>query len=185
MEETKKTMDEAVAEETQNASSDPSPKTDNKKGKKTDHEVKALKAELEAKEKALAEAEDKYLSLFAEYDNFRKRSAKEKEGVYADAYSDCIGNILPILDNLERAGKSENFEAVRKGLELTTKAFEDALSKMGITEVETTTFDPTIHNAVMHVEDETKGEGEIVEVFQKGYKKGDKIIRFAMVKVAN
>ena len=180
MEENKKTMDEA-SEETQ----EPSPKTDNKKGKKTDHEAKALKAELEAKEKALAEAEDKYLRLFAEYDNFRKRSAKEKEGVYADAYADCIGNILPILDNLERAGKSENFEAVRKGLELTTKAFEDALSKMGITEVETKTFDPSIHNAVMHVEDETLGEGEIVEVFQKGYKKGDKIIRFAMVKVAN
>ncbi len=184
MEENKKTTDETVTEE-EKSSPESAPKTETKKNKKTEQETKALKAELEAKEKALAEAEDKYLRLFAEYDNFRKRSAKEKEGIYADAYADCIGNILPILDNLERAGKSENFEAVRKGLELTTKAFEDALSKMGITEVETKTFDPSLHNAVMHVEDETRGEGEIVEVFQKGYKKGDKIIRFAMVKVAN
>ena len=185
MEETKKTTNDPVEEEKTSSSTESAPKAEAKKSKKTEQELKALKAELEAKEKALAEAEDKYLRLFAEYDNFRKRSAKEKEGIYADAYADCIGSVLPILDNLERAGKSENFEAVRKGLELTTKAFEDALSKMGITEVETTTFDPTIHNAVMHVEDETKGEGEIVEVFQKGYQKGDKIIRFAMVKVAN
>lgn len=185
MEETKKTKDERAETEEKTVASENAPKSDAKKGKKPEHEAKALKAELEAKEKALAEAEDKYLRLFAEYDNFRKRSAKEKEGIYADAYADCIGNILPILDNLERAGKSDNFEAVRKGLELTTKAFEDALSKMGITEVETKTFDPAIHNAVMHVEDDAKGEGEIVEVFQKGYQKGDKIIRFAMVKVAN
>ena len=185
MEETKKTKDESAETEKDPVSAENAPTSEPKKNKKTEHDLKALKTELEAKEKALAEAEDKYLRLFAEYDNFRKRSAKEKEGIYADAYADCIGNILPILDNLERAGKSENFEAVRKGLELTTKAFEDALSKMGITEVETKTFDPALHNAVMHVEDETKGEGEIVEVFQKGYQKGDKIIRFAMVKVAN
>lgn len=185
MEKNQKTADKAAEDRTEETAEKTAPKTEAKQSKKADHEVKALKAELEAKEKALAEAEDKYLRLFAEYDNFRKRSAKEKEGIYADAYADCIGNILPILDNLERAGKSDNFEAVRKGLELTTKAFEDALNKMGIEEVETTTFDPSIHNAVMHVEDETLGEGEIVEVFQKGYKKGDKIIRFAMVKVAN
>ncbi|MBQ7173313.1 MAG: nucleotide exchange factor GrpE [Clostridia bacterium] len=181
MDKTQKKADEAeVKEET--AAEETSPKTERKKQK---GEIASLKAELEKKEAALAEAKDQYLRLFAEYDNFRKRSAKEKEGIYADAYSDCVGNILPILDNLERAGKSENFEAVRKGLELTTKAFEDALAKMGIEEVETETFDPSIHNAVMHVEDETRGDGEIVEVFQKGYKKGDKIIRFAMVKVAN
>ena len=180
MEKTQKTADEAEVKEEK--AEETAPKSERKKQKS---ETASLKAELEQKEAALAEAKDQYLRLFAEYDNFRKRSAKEKEGTYADAYSDCVGNILPILDNLERAGKSENFEAVRKGLELTTKAFEDALAKMGIEEVETTTFDPSIHNAVMHVEDETKGDGEIVEVFQKGYKKGDKIIRFAMVKVAN
>ena len=129
MEETKKTANEEDLEEKSKATES---KSDKKKQKKLENEIASLKADLAKKEEALAAAEDKYLRLFAEYDNYRKRSAKEKDGVYADAYADCIGNILPILDNLERAGKSENFEAVRKGLELTTKAFEDALSKMGI-----------------------------------------------------
>ena len=161
-------------------------RTEKKKtAKKPEHEIRELKKQLEAAQKEAADAGEKYLRMMAEYDNFRKRSAKEKEGVYADAYSDCIGNILPILDNLSRAAASENFEAVKKGLEMTSKAFEDALSKMGITEIETKTFDPNLHNAVMHIEDDAYGEGEIVEVFQKGYRKGDKIIRYAMVKVAN
>lgn len=160
-------------------------KNEKKKTKKPETELRELKKQLEAEEAKATEANDKYLRMMAEYDNFRKRSAKEKESVYADAYADCIGNILPILDNLSRAAGSENFEAVKKGLEMTEKAFEDALSKMGITEIETEKFDPNLHNAVMHVEDETKGDGEIVEVFQKGYRKGDKIIRYAMVKVAN
>ena len=161
-------------------------RTEKKKpAKKPEHEIRELKKRLEAAQKEAADAGEKYLRMMAEYDNFRKRSAKEKEGVYADAYSDCIGNILPILDNLSRAAASENFEAVKKGLEMTSKAFEDALSKMGITEIETKTFDPNLHNAVMHIEDDAYGEGEIVEVFQKGYRKGDKIIRYAMVKVAN
>lgn len=161
-------------------------KTEKKKsGKKPENEIRELKKQLDIAKKEAEEATEKYLRMMAEYDNFRKRSAKEKEGVYADAYSDCIGNILPILDNLSRAASSENFEAVKKGLEMTSKAFEDALSKMGITEIETKTFDPNLHNAVMHIEDDAYGEGEIVEVFQKGYRKGDKIIRYAMVKVAN
>lgn len=160
-------------------------KTEKKKTKKPETELRELKKQLEAAKKEAEAANDKYLRMMAEYDNFRKRSAKEKEGVYADAYADCIGNILPILDNLSRAAGSENFEAVKKGLEMTEKAFSDALGKMGITEIETETFDPNLHNAVMHVEDETRKDGEIVEVFQKGYRKGDKIIRYAMVKVAN
>ena len=160
-------------------------KNDKKKLKKLESELAAAEKALEEKSAALAAAEDKYLRMMAEYDNFRKRSAKEKEGVWADAYGDCIANILPILDNLERASQSENFEAVKKGLEMTAKAFEDAMSKMGITEIETKVFDPNLHNAVMHVEDEAYGDGEIVEVFQKGYAKGDKVIRYAMVKVAN
>ena len=160
-------------------------KTEKKKTKKPETELRELKKQLEAAKEEAEAANDKYLRMMAEYDNFRKRSAKEKEGVYADAYADCIGNILPILDNLSRAAGSENFEAVKKGLEMTEKAFSDALGKMGITEIETETFDPNLHNAVMHVEDETRKDGEIVEVFQKGYRKGDKIIRYAMVKVAN
>ena len=160
-------------------------KTEKKKTKKPETELRELKKQVEAAEEAAKAANDKNLRMMAEYDNFRKRSAKEKESVYADAYADCIGNILPILDNLSRAAGSDNFEAVKKGLEMTEKAFADALEKMGITEIETKTFDPNLHNAVMHVEDESKADGEIVEVFQKGYRKGDKIIRYAMVKVAN
>ena len=155
-----------------------------KKEKKSKADKKLLEEIAELKE-AMAVMEDKYLRMAAEYDNFRRRSREEKDGIYADAYSDCIANLLPILDNLERAGKSDNFEAVAKGLELTVKAFDDALSKMGVTEIETKVFDPNLHNAVMHVEDDQYGDSEIVEVFQKGYCKGDKVIRYAMVKVAN
>ena len=184
MEEMKTTA--AEAEETESAKVDAkAEKADKKKLKKIEAELSELQARLEEKEEMIRVSEDKYLRMMAEYDNFRKRSAKEKEGTYADAYSDCIANLLPILDNLARAGQSDNLEAVKKGLELTAKAFEDALNKMGVTEIETKTFDPNLHNAVMHVEDEAFGESEIVEVFQKGYTKGDKVIRYAMVKVAN
>ncbi|MBR3893608.1 MAG: nucleotide exchange factor GrpE [Clostridia bacterium] len=185
MEETKKTATPETEEVRNTAAEAKTEKADKKKMKKLEAEIAELKKQLDAKDEAYRAEEDKYLRMMAEYDNFRKRSAKEKEGVYADAYSDCIANMLPILDNLERASKSDNLEGVKKGLELTAKAFDDALSKMGVTEIETKTFDPNFHNAVMHVEDESLGESEIVEVFQKGYVKGDKVIRYAMVKVAN
>ena len=182
MEEIKTTAAEQTAEEAAEAKVE---KAEKKKAKKTEAEIAAMQKRLDEAIEAQKACEDKYLRMMAEYDNFRKRSAKEKEGVYADAYADCIANLLPILDNLDRAGKSDNFEAVKKGLEMTEKAFEDALGKMGVSEIETKTFDPNLHNAVMHIEDENFGEGEIVEVFQKGYIKGDKVIRYAMVKVAN
>ena len=181
MEEMKTTAAEATEETVSDAKAD---KADKKKAKKAEAEIAAMQKKLDEAIEAQKACEDKYLRMMAEYDNFRKRSAKEKEGVYADAYADCIANILPILDNLDRASKSDNLEAVKKGLELTEKAFEDAMNKMGVSEIETGTFDPNLHNAVMHVEDETLGEGEIVEVFQKGYIKGEKVIRYGMVKVA-
>lgn len=156
-----------------------------KRLKKLESEVADLKKQLDtAKEETAAET-DKYLRMMAEYDNFRKRSAKEKEGIYADAYADCVKAILPVLDNLERAESCEQLDALKKGLELTLKEFRTAFEKLGISEVETDHFDPNLHNAVMHIEDETLGESEIVEVFQKGYQKDGKIIRYAMVKVAN
>lgn len=170
------TAEETVAKEA---------KAEKKKQKKQDAELAELQKKLDRAEAELADCNDKYMRMMAEYDNFRKRSAKEKEGIYTDAFADCIGNILPILDNLDRASKSDNLEGVKKGLEMTEKAFEDAMQKMGVTEVETKTFDPNVHNAVMHIEDDSYGESEIVEVFQKGYCKGDKVIRYAMVKVAN
>ena len=183
MDEQVKSTEEEIKEAETRAETDT--KADKKKAKKAEAQIADLQKQLEEAKAEAEAANDKYMRMMAEYDNFRKRSAKEKEGVYADAYSDCIAGILPILDNLERAAAFDQLEGLKKGLEMTAKAFEDALEKMGITEIETKVFDPNLHNAVMHIEDETLGESEIVEVFQKGYCKGDKVIRYAMVKVAN
>lgn len=167
---------------------------DEKNGRADKKKVKKLEAELAQKEKLLAakqnelkELNDKYLRMMAEYDNFRKRSAKEKEGTYSDAYSDAVEMILPILDNLDRAAGFTDAESVQKGVQMTLKGACDAFEKAGIKSfgVAGESFDPNRHNAVMHIDDESLGEGVIVEVFQKGYTKGDKIIRYAMVKVAN
>lgn len=136
-------------------------------------------------ETSLNVANDKYLRIMAEYDNFRKRSIKERDGIYHDAYTDAVKQILPIIDNLERASSFAGDENTAKGVEMILSSARDALGKMGVTEIETKTFDPNLHNAVMHIEDESYGEGEIIEVFQKGYMLGDKVIRYAMVKVAN
>ena len=169
-----------AAEQTEGAEEVKETKADKKKNKKLEGRI----AELEA---ALAEQNDKYMRMMAEYDNFRKRSAKEREGVYADAYADALSAIIPIIDNLERAVGVSEAEAVLKGLEMTLKGADEALNKMGVEAfgAEGDPFDPNIHNAVMMVDDESHNEGEIVSVFQKGYKKGDKIIRYAMVTVAN
>ena len=162
-------------------------KADKKKSKKQDGKIEELEKALAAKENELAEQNDKYMRMMAEYDNFRKRSAKEKEGTYADAYADALKSILPIIDNLERAIGVTDADGVLKGLEMTLKGADEALKKMGVEAfgAEGDTFDPNIHNAVMMVESDERAEGEIVSVFQKGYRKGDKIIRYAMVTVAN
>ena len=165
-------------------------RSDKKKLKKAEAELEKLNAELSKKESELAEASDKYMRLYAEYDNFRRRSAKEREGVYADAYADALNQILPIIDNLDRAAQysAEDPESpMAKGIELTIKSCVEALNKMGVYEIEALgkQFDPNFHNAVMHVDDDSFGENEIVEVFMKGYVKGDKVLRFSMVKVAN
>ena len=158
-----------------------------KKHKETKRELAQLREKVSEIEKSLADEKEKYLRMFAEYDNFRRRSQKEREGIYTDAVSDVVGQILPIADNLERAGKYSDGEKVAEGLRLTMNALNECLSKLGVTAFGAPgdKFDPNLHNAIMHEEDETKGEGEIVEVFQPGYKRGDKIIRYAMVKVAN
>lgn len=138
---------------------------------------------------ALLKAEkDRYLRLAAEYDNYRKRSAKERESIYQDVRADTVTKFLPVYDNLARAlGQATCDEAYRKGVEMIMTQLRDILSRMGVTEIEALgqKFDPALHNAVMHEEDETRGEGEIVQELQKGFKMGDKVIRFAMVKVAN
>ena len=136
----------------------------------------------------LAAAEDKYLRLAAEYDNFRKRSAKEKESAWTDSKASTAAAFLPVYDNLERALKAPcTDEAYQKGVEMTMNQLKDVLTKLGIEEIPALgeKFDPNLHNAVMHVDDEGAEENTIVEVFQTGFKTGDKVIRFAMVKVAN
>ena len=150
-------------------------------------QIEQLRAQLEQLQAELDAANDKYLRMIAEYDNFRKRSAKEKESIYADAQSDAVQNILPIGDNLARAAQFTDPASVSKGIAMMQKSFEEALGKMGITEIEAQDkeFDPNWHNAVMHVEDEAFGENVVVEVLQKGYRKGDHVVRYAMVKVAN
>jgi len=179
--------EEAAAPET--AESQEAPKADKKSRRE---EKKAAKKKDEEKLAALenenAVLNDKYLRICAEYDNFRRRSQKEKDGLYGDIKADTVQKFLPVYDNLERAlRQGTEDEAYRKGVEMIMTQFESTLEKLGVTAIECLgeKFDPELHNAVMHVDDEEKGENEIVEVFQKGFKLGDKVIRFAMVKVAN
>lgn len=149
--------------------------------------IKTLKEENEKLKEELDGTKDRLLRLTAEYDNYRKRTAKEKEGIYSDAYVDVLKEIIPIIDNLERAiAAGGSIDDLKKGIEMTMKGCQDSFAKLGVQEIDTTgEFDPNLHNAVMHIEDESLGKNVIAEVFQKGYKKDDKIIRHTMVKVAN
>ena len=142
----------------------------------------------EAHKAALREQEDKYLRLLAEYDNYRKRSQKEKETAWTTAKADTAKEFLPVYDNLERALKQETAdEAYAKGVQMIMTQFKTTLEKLGIQEIPALgePFDPNLHNAVMHIDDENLGENVVAEVFQTGFQTGDKIIRHAMVKVAN
>lgn len=145
-------------------------------------------AQMEQVAQSAAELNDKYLRLAAEYDNFRKRTQREKENLYGDAKMETIKPFLAVYDNLERGvAQYPEGDANRQGLELITKQFLEVLSHLGVTEIEALNqpFDPEKHNAVMHVEDEAIEESTVVEVFQKGFMLGDKVLRFPMVKVAN
>lgn len=145
-------------------------------------------SEVVSTESLLAEQEEKFLRLAAEYDNYRKRSQKEKEAAWVAAKGDAVLAFLPVYDNLERALKQETAdEAYKKGVEMTFSGLKEILTKQGVEEIPALgeTFDPNAHNAVMHVDDDTVGENTIVEVFQTGFRSGDKVVRFAMVKVAN
>ena len=136
----------------------------------------------------VTEGNDKYLRLAAEYDNYRKRTTKEKENIYTDARVDTIKPFLEVYDNLIRGvAQCEEGDSHKQGLEMIAKQFLAVLEKLGVREIEAEgqPFDPKKHNAVMHVEDESVGENTIVEVFQKGFTLNEKVIRFAMVKVAN
>ncbi len=138
--------------------------------------------------KQLEEKEDRLKRLMAEFDNFKKRSIKERDMLYNNLISDIIKNLLPVLDNLEKAAMAETKdEGYKQGIELLLKQFKEVLTANGVQEIETvgTTFDPEVHEAVSLVTDESLGEKEIKEEFRKGYKIGNKVIRHAMVVVAN
>ena len=144
--------------------------------------------QMESLAKLVSDGNDKYLRLAAEYDNYRKRTAREKENLYETAKADTIRPFLDVYDNLERGvAQFDAEDPHRQGLEMIAKQLLDVLEKLGVTEIEAqgAAFDPEKHNAVMHVEDENVGENTVVEVFQKGFTLGDRVLRFAVVKVAN
>ena len=187
-----KAEQEAEIKEPEQAKEEPSEKEGEAEEKKAEEAESAPKEKEEPEEKAIGEEmallNDKYLRICAEYDNYRKRTQKEKDNLYGDIRANVVTSFLPVYDNLVRALAAETEdEAYRKGVEMIMNQFNATLEKLGVTEIKAVgeKFDPALHNAVMHVEDENKGENEIVEEFQKGFKIGDKVIRFSMVKVAN
>lgn len=196
-----KNEENAVQEEKQTASEQTVPEAEAAEAAAVEEEVETaanteevsdgtseLETKLAESEKALAEKDKQYQYLAAEYDNFRRRSAKEKTDAYSNAKADAALAFLPVFDNLQRALAAPcTDEAYAKGVEMTMTQLRQVLEKLGITEIDALNqpFDPNLHNAVMHVDDDSVGESTVVEVFQSGFKMGDKVIRFAMVKVAN
>lgn len=178
-----------AAEETEKKSAE-APKAEQPEAAKSEKKEKKAKKPSEAEQlkEQLAREHDQFLRLAAEYDNFRKRSQREKDGIYRDAVSDTVKKLLPVYDNLQRALLSETSdEAYKKGVEMTMTELKKIFTGMGVEAFgeKGDPFDPARHNAVMHVEDESLAENVIAEVFQTGFTLGDKVIRFAMVKVAN
>ena len=183
---------EAVEEEVQPKAEEPKqeekPAEEPKQEEKPAREPKA-KAEKEPDLKSqLAAEKDKYLRLLAEYDNFRRRSQKEKENIYTDVRGETLKKFLPVYDSLWRAlTQTAEDDPARKGLEMIMTQYENALTQLGVSLIEAVgqPFDANFHNAVMHVEDESVGENIVVEEFEKGFKIGDKVLRYSVVKVAN
>lgn len=148
--------------------------------------IRKLKDENKKLSNELDVLKDRLLRLTAEYDNYRKRTAKEKEGIYTDACTDVLKEVLPVADNLERAlAVDGNVEDIKKGVEMTIKGFLNSLEKLGVEEIDTTNgFDPNVHQAISVVEDANLKTNDVAQVYQKGYKKGEKVIRYSMVTVA-
>ena len=148
--------------------------------------IRKLKDENKKLSNELDALKERLLRLTAEYDNYRKRTAKEKEGIYTDACTDVLKEVLPVADNLERAlAVDGNVEDLKKGVEMTIKGFLNSLQKLGVEEIDTTNgFDPNLHQAISVVEDENLNSNDVAQVYQKGYKKGEKVIRYSMVTVA-
>jgi|BioPla2DNA2_1021312.scaffolds.fasta_scaffold00534_19 molecular chaperone GrpE len=159
--------------------------TNEKKGEDEKKEEDELAKKIE---EALASANDKYLRLLAEYDNYRKRTVKEKAEIYTDATINCILEMLPVIDNFERALQTEcSDDNYRVGIEMIFNQLKSILNKMNVKEIEALNkpFDPNLHNAIKRIDNEELEENTVCEVYQKGYMLGDKVIRYAMVAVAN
>lgn len=165
-----------------------SEKNENNIENKNSDEIIELKKQIETQKIQIDETEDRLKRVAAEFDNYKKRNAKERDGMYNSLIADIISGFLPIIDNLEKAVEAETKdEEYKKGIELVLKQFKDVLSARGVTEIETVgkTFDPELHEAVSSVQDDTKGEKEIVQEYRKGYMIGNRVIRHSMVIVAN
>ena len=162
-------------------------KNSNKQSQNADEKIEANK-KVETLKIQLEETEDRLKRVAAEFDNYKKRSAKEKTELYNSIMADVVSGFLPVIDNLEKAAEIETKdEEYKKGIELVLKQFQDVLSNNGVQAIEAVgqTFDPEFHEAVSSVQDDTKGEKEIVQEYRKGYKIGNKVIRHSMVIVAN
>ena len=194
MEENKELKDEEIVEET-NTVEDNTEATENEEVEEIMEEysetddlsmIRKLKDENKKLSNELEALKDRLLRLTAEYDNYRKRTAKEKEGIYTDACTDVLKEVLPVADNLERAlAVDGNVEDLKKGVEMTIKGLLNSLEKLGVEEIDTTNgFDPNLHQAISVVEDENLNSNDVAQVYQKGYKKGEKVIRYSMVTVA-
>ena len=158
------------------------------KVKNEEHHKGKCKEELQKKQEELDELTDRYKRVMAEFENYKKRSSKERENLYGSILGDVVEAVLPVLDNLENASKVETKdENYKQGVELVLKQFKDVLKSKGVEEIEAigTTFDPELHEAVSSVQDEIKESQEIVQEYRKGYKFGNKVIRHSMVVVAN
>lgn len=163
-------------------------KQDGKKETKKEKEPKEKKETKKEIEADLAAEKDKYLRLLAEYDNYRRRSTREREAIYADVRCDTLKKFLPVYDSLSRAlTQTPDDDPARKGLEGIMNQYNAALSQLGVTAIEAVgqPFDANRHNAVMHIEDDAYGEGVVVEEFEKGFCIGDRVLRYSVVKVAN
>lgn len=151
-------------------------------------EEKAPEAEENEFEKKWQDVNEKYMRTLAEYDNYRKRTIKEKESIYPEAKATVVEKFLPVMDNFQRAlDAAENKDAFYEGVAMVKKQMDEVLTSLGVEEIKAVgeQFNPELHNAVMHIDDEEAGENIIVEEFQKGYRIGDRVIRHSMVKVAN
>lgn len=198
-EEEKKDLEEVLPEEENGAESvgEETPETEPaeekvsfKDKKKFNAELKKLRAQVEEANKTSEEMKDRYTRMCAEFENYKRRTGKELDARYADAKGDVWKNILPVVDNFERALAQETDESnasYKQGVEMIYRQLMEAMKAAGVEEIEAmgVEFNPELHNAVMHVEDESVGANVIVDVFAKGYKMGDKVLRYSMVKVAN